>query len=89
MSRSTGIEIAFRTVPGAGLMVPDEITIQTLFSGPIAVNAQEVDIKTSDHRKTAFVKERGRWGPQRLVVGEKTRFSDRGRTLEIAAARRR
>ncbi|MGI9522923.1 MAG: hypothetical protein ACR2PG_14890 [Hyphomicrobiaceae bacterium] len=58
MSRSTGIEIAFRPVPGAGLMVPDEITIPTV-SGPIALKAQRVDIKTSGRRKIALVKELG------------------------------
>jgi hypothetical protein len=58
MSRSTGIEIAFRPVAGAGLMVPDQITIPTI-SGPIALKAQKVDIKTPGRRKIALVKQRG------------------------------
>jgi hypothetical protein len=57
MSRSTGIEIAFRRVAGAGLMVPDQITVPTI-SGPIGLKAQRIDIKTSDRRKIALVKER-------------------------------
>ena len=59
MSRSTGIEIAFRPVTHAGLMVPDEVTIPTI-SGPVAFKAQKVDIKTSGRSKTALVKKRGR-----------------------------
>jgi len=59
MSRSTGIEIAFRPVAGAGLMVPDQITIPTI-SGPIGLKAQKIDIKTSNRRKIALVKQR-RW----------------------------
>ena len=58
MSRSTGIEIAFRPVAGAGLMVPDQITIPTI-SGPIGLKAQRIDIKTSGRRKIALVKQRG------------------------------
>ena len=58
MSRSTGIEIAFRPVAGAGLMVPDQITIPTI-SGPIGLKAQRIDVKTSGHRKIALVKQRG------------------------------
>jgi hypothetical protein len=57
MSRSTSIEIAFRPVAGAGLMVPDQITVPTI-SGPIGLKAQRIDIKTSDRREIALVKER-------------------------------
>ena len=59
LSRSTGIEIAFRPVSSAGLMVPDEITIPTI-SGPIALKAQRVDIKTSGRRRIALGRESGR-----------------------------
>jgi hypothetical protein len=58
MSRSTGIEIAFRPVAGAGLMVPDQITIPTI-SGPIGLKAQRIDVKTSGNRRIALVKQRG------------------------------
>ncbi len=58
MSRSTGIEIVFRPVAGAGLMVPDQITVPTI-SGPIGLKAEKIDIKTSGRRKIALVKERG------------------------------
>jgi len=58
MQRNTGIEVAFRPVPGAGLMVPDEITFPTI-SEPIALKAQKIDIKRSGRSKTALVKERG------------------------------
>jgi hypothetical protein len=40
-------------------MVPDEITIPTI-SGPIALKAQRVDIKTSGRRKIALGRESGR-----------------------------
>ncbi len=59
LSRSTGIEIAFRPVAGASLMVPDQITIPTI-SGPIALKAQRVDIKTSGRRRIALGRESGR-----------------------------
>ena len=60
LSRSTSIEIAFRPVAGAGLMVPDEITIPTI-SGPIALKAQKVDIKTpGGRRKIALGRKSGR-----------------------------
>jgi len=60
LSRSTTIEIAFRPVAGAGLMVPDQITIPTI-SGPIALKAQKVDIKTpGGRRKIASGRENGR-----------------------------
>jgi len=39
-------------------MVPNEVRIPTI-SGPIALNAQMVNIKTSDRRKIAFVNNRG------------------------------
>ena len=58
MSRSTGIEIVFRPVAGAGLMVPYQITVPTI-SGPIGLKAEKIDIKTSGRRKIALVKERG------------------------------
>ena len=58
MARSTGIEIVFRPVPSADLMVHDEVRIPTI-SGPIALNAQKVDIKTSDRRRIALVNNRG------------------------------
>jgi len=58
MSRSTGIEIAFRPVAGTGLMVPDQIAIPTI-SGPIGLKAQRIDVKTSGNRKIALVKQRG------------------------------
>ena len=58
MSRSTGIEIAFRPVAGTGLMVPDQITIPTI-SGPIGLKAQRIDVKTAGNRRIALVKQRG------------------------------
>lgn len=53
LRRNTGIEVAFRAVPGAGLFVPYRITVPT-FAGPAELVAQSLNIRT--HREQiAFV----------------------------------
>ena len=59
MTCSADIEIAFRPVPNAGPMMPDGVPISTI-TGSILFKAQRVDIRTSDPRRTALMKERAR-----------------------------
>jgi hypothetical protein len=54
MARSTGIEIAFRPVPRARLMLPQEVTVPTA-AGPVQLTLQRVDIDTPDSGKIALV----------------------------------
>ncbi|MFN3746615.1 MAG: DUF3108 domain-containing protein [Hyphomicrobiaceae bacterium] len=48
LRRNTGIEVAFRAVPGAGLFVPHRITVPT-FAGAAELVAQSLTIRT--HRE--------------------------------------
>lgn len=54
LAQNAGIEIAFRPVPGAGLMVPYRITLPTM-AGPVAIEAQRIDINAPASGQIALV----------------------------------
>lgn len=54
LANSTGIEITFRPVPGADLLVPQEVTIPTL-AGNAMLTLERIDIKTPGRGQIAFV----------------------------------
>lgn len=53
LRRMSGIEIAFRAIPSAGLYVPHRITVPT-FAGAIVLGAQSIQIRTQNEQ-IAFV----------------------------------
>lgn len=54
LSSSTGIEIAFRPVPGADLLVPQRVSIPTLV-GSAELQLDHIDIKAPGRGQIAFV----------------------------------
>jgi hypothetical protein len=54
MARNTGIEIAFRSVPGVALSVPHRLVLPTL-AGQAELIAERVDIKTAGEGQVALV----------------------------------
>lgn len=54
MQRNLGIEVAFRAIPDAGVMVPHLVTIPTMV-GNVTLEAQRVEISTSGRRELALV----------------------------------
>jgi hypothetical protein len=54
LANNTGIEIAFRPVPSAHLMLPQQLTIPTLV-GPAEITVLHVDITTPDRGQIALV----------------------------------
>jgi Protein of unknown function (DUF3108) len=53
MAANNGIEIAFRRVPSAGLMVPQSVVVPTV-AGPAEITLDGVSIKTKGHGKVAL-----------------------------------
>jgi hypothetical protein len=49
LRRNTGIEVAFRAIPSAGLFVPHRITVPT-FAGSAELVAQSLTIRTHRER---------------------------------------
>lgn len=56
LARTTGIEISFRSVPGAKLFVPQKITLPTL-AGTAEITVQHVDIKSPGSGQVALINE--------------------------------
>ncbi len=54
LAASTGIEIAFRPVPQAKLMLPHDVVVPTL-AGPAELTLEHVDIRTPDRGEIALV----------------------------------
>jgi hypothetical protein len=54
MATNTGIEVAFRPVPSANLMIPYQITIPTIV-GSAVLSSQRVDIIAPGNRQIALV----------------------------------
>jgi hypothetical protein len=54
MAAQTGIEIAFRPIPSANLLVPYEVTIPT-FAGSARMTAQRIDIITPGMKQIALI----------------------------------
>ena len=56
LAANNGIEIAFRPVPSAGLMLPHRVVIPTI-AGDAVLQAAEVNIVTNNRDRVAFVEE--------------------------------
>ena len=56
LAANNGIEIAFRPVPSAGLMLPHRVVIPTI-AGDAVLQAAEVSIVTNNRDRVAFVDE--------------------------------
>jgi hypothetical protein len=54
MASNTGIEVAFRPVPSANLLIPYQITIPTIV-GPAVLSSQRVDIIAPDNQQIALI----------------------------------
>lgn len=56
LARTTGIEISFRSVPGAKLLVPQKIALPTM-AGTAEITVQHVDINTPGSGQVALINE--------------------------------
>jgi hypothetical protein len=54
MAQNAGIEIAFRPVQNAGMMVPYRVTLPTM-AGPVSIEAQRIDVNAPAAGQIAFV----------------------------------
>jgi hypothetical protein len=54
MASNTGIEVAFRPVPSANLLIPYQITIPTIV-GSAVLSSQRVDIVAPDNQQIALI----------------------------------
>ncbi len=54
MAQNVGIEVAFRPVPNAGMMVPYRVTLPTM-AGPVSIEAQRIDVNAPALGQIAFV----------------------------------